>query len=271
MYLALALALAIAGSVLVDLYPDGSLIATYELSLSDYPVRVSLKTLPGAYAVFAYSNDTPMPFEYNSTSGLVEFPATSERAKVRVYHMALTEKRGLMWKLSLPAQEFPTSLLMPRGALIVSLEPKEFEALAVGDRLLLKFPAGRPITVEYVVPPPSPPSLPPSSPFPQFPPLSLAAAGALALAAVAAYVFYRRRAGRAQGAAVPEELDSRDRAILEAVEKGELSAQEIMRETGIPKTPLYRRLEKLEKMGLVERVQKGGVTLYRRRRSAPPE
>ncbi|MEN2999213.1 MAG: helix-turn-helix domain-containing protein [Acidilobaceae archaeon] len=274
MLLFLALAAIISGSLTIDIYPDGSLIATYELSLSQQPARVSLRTLPGASHVFTYSGDIPVPFQYNSSTGLLEFPVTSQRATARLYHGGLTEKKGAIWRLALPPQDFAASLLLPRGALVVSVEPKDFEALAAEGRVLLKFPAGKEIRIEYVLPPPSPspqpsppssPLVPSPTPLPLLPALGLLGIF-LVLLAVGGYLFYRRRAvGVDASGALPEELDSRDRSILQRLERGELTAQDLMRETGIPKTPLYRRLEKLERMGLVEKSLRGGITFYKLR------
>ncbi|MCS7106636.1 MAG: winged helix-turn-helix transcriptional regulator [Acidilobaceae archaeon] len=266
MLVLLALALLASGSATVDLYTDGTAVVTYELTLREWPTRVSLNTLPAAHAVFTYSDDTPVPFEYNSSTGLLEFPVASQKARARLYHAALTEKRGLIWRLSLPPQEVPVSLLMPRGALIVSVEPKEFEAFSVGDRLLLKFPPSREIRVEYLLPPPSP--LPPERQLDPFPLAAILIAGLLTVSLVLGYLYFRKgrgQKGASQAETILEGLDARDRAIMQSLERGELTAQDLMRETNIPKTPLYRRLEKLERMGLIEKVQRGAVTFYRRR------
>jgi len=60
------------------------------------------------------------------------------------------------------------------------------------------------------------------------------------------------------------ELDERDKLIINVIKRlGEVPAQKIMEETGIPKTPLYRRLKKLEKAGIIESVLRSGKTYYR--------
>ncbi|MEM0340632.1 MAG: winged helix-turn-helix transcriptional regulator [Acidilobaceae archaeon] len=60
------------------------------------------------------------------------------------------------------------------------------------------------------------------------------------------------------------ELDDRDKAIIETLrEQGEATVAELQQKTGIPKTPLYRRLKKLEEMGLIEPRETGGARKYR--------
>jgi uncharacterized membrane protein len=65
-------------------------------------------------------------------------------------------------------------------------------------------------------------------------------------------------------ATVEEVLDERDRLILETLKNmGEVTAPTLQKATGIPKTPLYRKLEKLEKLGLIESKWRGGVKVYK--------
>lgn len=88
--------------------------------------------------------------------------------------------------------------------------------------------------------------------------------GALALTLLL-YTLYKYMLGGRKR--LLEELDERDKLIINVLTKhGELSVQKIMEKTGIPKTPLYRRLKKLEKMGLIEPNVRSGKTYYRVKR-----
>ena len=102
--------------------------------------------------------------------------------------------------------------------------------------------------------------------------LPLAAALAAALAIALAILLLRRRSPAPAPSMSIERagLDDRDEAIVKALKSGPLSAQEIMERTGIPKTPLYRRLKKLERMGVVESFSRGGKTFYKLRRAEEP-
>lgn len=71
-------------------------------------------------------------------------------------------------------------------------------------------------------------------------------------------IFMRR--SRDEG---PPYLDSVDREILKIIEKlGEASARDIMSYTNLPRTTLYRRLNKMISMGIIGTRAKGGITYY---------
>ncbi|MCE4609467.1 MAG: winged helix-turn-helix domain-containing protein, partial [Desulfurococcales archaeon] len=59
-----------------------------------------------------------------------------------------------------------------------------------------------------------------------------------------------------------EALDERDRLIIDALKTGPKTASELMDLTGIPKTPLYRRLRKLIDRGIIEYKDEGGSRKY---------
>ncbi len=79
----------------------------------------------------------------------------------------------------------------------------------------------------------------------------------------------KRRAGEEEHLEelVPGELDERDQTILEALRRlGEATAAMLVKETGIPKSPLYRRLKRLEEAGVIESRRLRGKTYYRLRK-----
>ncbi len=85
----------------------------------------------------------------------------------------------------------------------------------------------------------------------------VAIAGAGALAAVV--IIFMRRSRREE----PGYLDSTDREILRTIEKlGEASARDIMSYTNLPRTTLYRRLNKMISLGIIGTKAKGGITYY---------
>ena len=96
-------------------------------------------------------------------------------------------------------------------------------------------------------------------------PLEVGVIGAVVVvAAVGAYLALSRRGG----AGPAESLDDRDAAILSALAKmgGEATASDLISATGIPKTPMYRRLAKLVRLGYLEEGTRGGVKVYRCKR-----
>lgn len=79
----------------------------------------------------------------------------------------------------------------------------------------------------------------------------------------------RRRKGVEEGLEelAPGELDERDQAILEALKRlGEATASMLVKEAGIPKSPLYRRLRRLEEAGIIESRRVKGKTYYKLRK-----
>jgi len=99
---------------------------------------------------------------------------------------------------------------------------------------------------------------------------TLVIAAAVVLAAIVlAALFFLRRGGRgasssgagpgpssgSAAAAMAEELDDRDRAILEAVSAGGKSISDLARELGLSKSVVWRRTNKLVELGLLKKTQ----------------
>ena len=160
------------------------------------------------------------------------------------------------------------------------MEPRDFSVRLVNNTLHLVFKPGSTVRVEYTLIPATPPAPPPGQEAPtttvketsereKVTPTTwlLLALGALALLAVTGALLLRARRGASrlvEVATVEEALDERDRLILETLKNmGEATAPTLQKATRMPKTPLYRKLEKLEKMGLIESEWRGGVKVYK--------
>ena len=84
--------------------------------------------------------------------------------------------------------------------------------------------------------------------------------GVIVGAGLAAFLLILIRRRKGEG---PEYLDSTDKEILRVIEKlGEASARDIMSHTNLPKTTLYRRLNKMISMGIIGTRAKSGITYY---------
>ncbi len=266
-----------AGYCVVRVYADGGVMLEYRLSVDVAPANVTLRVPRDAVYVSVSDGGDPAPYHYDEARGLLSFTAFSGRVAVRVYTLGLTSKEGAIWRLQLGAVDLETLVALPGEALIVSVEPRDFGVRLVGNTLHLVFKPGSAVRVEYtLIPAAARPASPPGQAAPtEGAPAAwlLLALGALALLAVAGALLLRARrtASRLEGVAVVEEaLDERDRLILEALRStGEAAAPALQKATGIPKTPLYRKLEKLEKLGLVESEWRGGAKVYKLRRRGP--
>jgi uncharacterized membrane protein len=260
----------------------------YRLSVEGAPANITLRVPRDAVYVSVSDGGDPAPYHYDEARGLLSFTTFSGRVTVRVYSLGLTSKEGAIWRLQLGTVDLETLLALPGEALVVSVEPRDFGVRLVNNTLHLVFKPGSTVRVEYTLIPTTQPAPPPGQVAPTTTPTTveetperekvtptegtpttwlLLALGALALLAAAGALLLRARRGASrlvEVATVEEALDERDKLILETLKNvGEATAPTIQKATGIPKTPLYRKLEKLEKMGLIESEWRGGAKVYR--------
>jgi DNA-binding transcriptional ArsR family regulator len=258
-----------AGYCVVRVYADGGVMLEYRLSVDVAPASITLSVPRDAVYVSVSDGGDPAPYHYDEARGLLSFTTFSGRVAVRVYSLGLTSKEGAIWRLQLGAVDLETLLALPGEALVVSVEPRDFGVRLVNNTLHLVFKPGSTVRVEYTLVPAAQPAPQPGQVAPATTPTTwlLLALGALALLAVAGALLLRARRGASrlvEVATVEEVLDERDRLILETLKNaGEATAPALQKATGIPKTPLYRKLEKLEKLGLVESEWRGGAKVYK--------
>jgi uncharacterized membrane protein len=262
------------GYCVVTVYPDGGVMLEYRLSVDVTPANITLRVPRDAIYVYVSDGGDPAPYHYDEARGLLSFTTFSGRVAVRVYTLGLTSKEGAIWRLQLGTVDLETLLALPGEALVVSVEPRDFGVRLVNNTIHLVFKPGSIVRVEYTLIPTTQPAPPPGQVAPTTTPTEgtpltwlLLALGALALLAAAGALLLRARrtASRlVEVATVEEVLDERDRLILETLKNvGEATAPTLQKATGIPKTPLYRKLEKLEKLGLIESEWRGGAKVYR--------
>ncbi len=276
--LAFSVAAEVSGYSIVEVYPDGLAVVEYHLKVGVVPSKVYLRVPPQAILVSVYVDGEPVAYDYNAVDGSLSFAATASNVLVRVYSLALTSKEGIVWRLNLGPLEYTTMVTLPREAVIMSVKPEQYNVRIIEGRLYLEFSPGATVSIDYTIvpavttpqPTPTHPTTPTPTPtqperreeLPLWPIIALAIV--VIAAAAAALLILRRRGAPASALIEAESLDERDKQIIEALRShGELTASEIMRITGIPKTPLYRKLEKLEKLGLITSTLKAGVKVYR--------
>ena len=261
-----------AGYCVVRVYADGGVMLEYRLSVDVAPASITLSVPRDAVYVSVSDGGDPAPYHYDEARGLLSFTTFTGRVAVRVYTLGLTSKEGAIWRLQLGAVDLETLLALPGEALVVSVEPRDFSVRLVNNTLHLVFKPGSTVRVEYTLVPVAQPASQPGQVAPTTTPTTwlLLVLGALALLATAGVLVLRARrtASRlVEVATVEEVLDERDRLILETLRSaGEATAPALQKATGIPKTPLYRKLEKLGKLGLVESEWRSGAKVYRLRR-----
>nr|MEB3844599.1 winged helix-turn-helix domain-containing protein [Desulfurococcales archaeon] len=210
-----------------------------------------------------------------------------DNTTVGLYYVTqtVTSKQGEYWLLEVSGASCPTVVVLPGDAIPVEVTPANPRPVLVNGTPGLLF-YSKNISIKYIL----------------SPTISTGTGGSggtnratsqgggpgghgrnnilktavIALAIIVAgaglYLYYqarKRRPSKTPGTLEKQEvqvrigLDDRDHLILDALKDGEKTASELMTLTGIPKTPLYRRLKKLLEAGLIEAVDEGGQRVYR--------
>lgn len=288
--------------VIYEVLPDGSVFVNTTITVSNPPVVVVIRAEAPLLMAWAVDDTGAiLPVDFNDTAITVTVYNAS-KINVTYYTQALTSKEGPYWKLTLnPACK--AYIILPDDAVPILVEPPNPEAALINGRLALVFPPGQ-VNITYMLIPGIPATQTPATTTTSqvvggyttvtettdtitgttntnTPDVTTtsggeggiilpAVAAIVALAAIAAVAYRARsRSPASPGTeAVPvarPELDERDKMILEALRGGPKTASELMQETGIPKTPLYRRLRRLTDEGLIEAFDEGGVRKYRLR------
>jgi uncharacterized membrane protein len=274
------------GTLILTIYPDGYVMVDMYYQPQEAPGNITVPLLGQPVYYGAEQGGLILPVEVGGSALTVSYYTSSV---VHVYYLTgnLTSKTGAQWILQYNSP-LPTIVVLPEGIVPVDVSPSDVAPILYNGTPALEFPPGS-VRLTYLVLPQAPGSAAqtssqeaPASPSSStgqarggHSALAWAVAGAaVAAGAAAAALLARRRrsAGNPGGqvAVAASRLDERDRAILDFLRNhGPATAQEIMDATGIPRTPLYRRLRKLEEMGLVEHIDEpgGGPRLYQLRGS----
>lgn len=258
-------------NVIVEVFIDGNAKITYNVTTYQLPTQLTLPLLGKPFYVEAYSDNDSVPVEYNATH--ISLTATHKTTTIVYITGNLTVKKGDEWTLTIHSP-WRTTVILPSEALVYEVSPEDFEPVLLDGRVGFTFNPGA-IEIKYIVIP-----TPMQSNTTSTQPMStqtdnagggenlwiLLAKTLIIVIAVATIFFYVKYYRRKRESSL-EELDERDRKIIETlIREGELTAQELIEKTHIPKTPLYRRLKKLVSQGYLETITRGGKTYYRIRK-----
>jgi len=271
---------------IVSVHEDGTVEVntTMTVNSTSLPATVYWKAI--GVPIFASATDkytgAPLPVAYNnSTLIAVTVP---DNTTVDLYYVTqtVTSKQGEYWLLEVSGASCPTVVVLPGDAIPVEVTPANPRPVLVNGTPGLLF-YSKNISIKYILSP----SI--STGTGGFGGTTSQGGGpgghgrnnilktaVIALSIIVAgaglYLYYqarKRRSSKTPGTLEKQEvqvrigLDDRDRLILDALKDGEKTASELMTLTGIPKTPLYRRLKKLLEAGLIEAVDEGGQRVYR--------
>jgi len=246
-------------NVYIEVNVDGSTTIYYELYVPNPPqdVSIMLPDEPIYFAVYVNGSETPAYYE----AGRISFYAVASNIDIEVLSNGLTRKDGFKWffQVDMP---YSFKLILPRNTIILNISTQDFTVSVEPDgRPSLLLPKGE-ISIVYTFPPASVEeggeSTPIGNEFNIIPIVII-----LGVLLIALLYLYRRKSGNPIEVEILEgDIDDRDKMILEVLKGGMKTAQQIMDETGIPKSPLYRRLNKLEKMGYIASTRKSGVKYF---------
>jgi uncharacterized membrane protein len=293
----------ICNRVLYTVYPDGSVNVTYVLTPTAAPEDIVVPTEAQPVLVIAVDiSGEYLPVSFNE-SAITVTVYTTDQVTVSYLTLGMTAKEGEYWFISVnPVCE--AGIVLPDNALPVTFSPEPVGMVLADSKLVFVFHPGN-VTIKYLLLPevanatsgqatttttatttsttstpisqkPTQtketwtPITPPSSPVipnQRSPTAQSALPIVMGAVVAAAAALYFLRSGKNPDNPDAGNLDERDREILESLKQGPKTASELMRETGMPKTPLYRRLKKLEEMGLIEHFKENGVKKFRLKKS----
>ncbi len=241
--------------VVITLYPSQP---GEEIIYMDLPVR----PLPGSIDVSPI--DVVPQLLSNDILALLK-PAGVQRIDIS-YVASISMSGGVLSTLiKYPQWAGNLTVRIHKNVIPITLPDNISSIRTFGDYVIIEMARNTMWNLQYILAPQQPaPSPTPSTQqhSPQIWALIPLASGAAVagVAGAAAYFIITRRRRRG---GVSEYLDNIDKEILGIIEKmGEATARDIMNVTMLPKTTLYRRLNKMIKMGIIGTNVKGGVTYY---------
>jgi|GEM_PF-1070247 len=247
--------------VSIALYPSQ---ASEEIIYIDLPV----KPLPGSIVVSPI--DVIPQLLSNDTLALLK-PAGVQRIDIS-YVASISISGGVLsTPIKYPQWAGNLTVRIHRNVIPITIPDNISSIRTFGDYVIIEMARNTMWNLQYVLAPQqitSAPTTPiqqqavqPQQQNPQIWALLPLASGVavVGVAGAAAYFIITRR----RREDVSEYLDNIDKEILGVIEKmGEATARDIMDATRLPKTTLYRRLNKMIKMGIIGARARGGITYY---------
>ena len=278
----LTLLSSVQASAIYNLQPDGSAIVIVKVeSLNTLTVTLEVKgAVPEEVLAFNQDGD-PLPVDLNN-SILTVYTMNSTVSTI-VYTVKLAEEDGILWRVQVDTN-IPTVIVLPEGSGISSFSSGG-SVEVVDGKLAVRFQDPGVHTVEYLYAPEEAVTIAPTltstpttatSPATHAQPtlpwagpetlVEILIAVLVASAAVAYYVFRRRRKTEVEPVVSDRILDERDRAILNALDRyGQMTLADLSKAAGLHKSTVWRRVRKLRELGLVEVRTVSGRTLIERK------
>ncbi|MFP3294835.1 MAG: winged helix-turn-helix transcriptional regulator [Caldisphaera sp.] len=242
-----------------NIYVDnaGDLISVSIINVTSPPEAIVIPAYqPSAYMAYYLNNFQTMPMDFNGTDLIV---LANETGLLNITYLSLasTSKQGIIWTLNI-SENYYTKVFLPQNSIPININPTPISVYYSSNSPVILMPPGR-ILIQYSI---STQQLVPhkSNNYTY----TIALIISIIIVILIILILIKRKNDKKEKIQGPE-LDERDKQILNAIKKlgGIATANQIISETNIPKTPLYRRLSKLVEMGYIEEVVHGKTKSYK--------
>ncbi len=244
-----------------NIYIDnaGDFISVTLINVTSSPQVIIIPTIqPSSYIAYYINNYQTMPIDYNGTD-LIILANQTGILNVTYISLGIVNKQGIVWSFNI-TENYYTKIFLPENSIPININPTPINVYYQSNSPIILMPPGK-IFIQYTL---SSQQLTVHKSKYSYLYIILIV---IAIIIVAILVLFRKKKlNRSKKEKIREEvIDERDRQILNAIKRlgGIATANQIMSETGIPKTPLYRRLSKLVEMGYIEEITYGKTKSYK--------
>ncbi|MGC8572498.1 MAG: hypothetical protein C0171_03335 [Caldisphaera sp.] len=241
-----------------NIYVDnaGDLISVSIINITSPPEVIVIPAYqPSAYIAYYVNNYQTMPVDFNGTDLIV---LANETGLLNVTYLSLasTSKQGIIWTLNI-SENYYTKIFLPQNSIPININPTPISVYYSSNSPVILMPPGK-IFIQYSL---STQQLAPHKTNNYIYTIGIIISIIIIIIIILTLIKNKRKKEKVE----IQELDERDKQILNAIKKlgGIATANQIMNETNIPKTPLYRRLSKLVQMGYIEEVVYGKTKSYK--------
>ncbi|MGC9048099.1 MAG: helix-turn-helix transcriptional regulator [Caldisphaera sp.] len=247
-----------------NIYVDdaGDIISITIINVTSAPSIISIPTSsqPNAYFAYYVSNNQEMPIEYNGTY-LNVLANNTGLLNITYLSLTATSKNGSLWTLNL-IENCNSKIYLPQNSITIYVNPSPISVYYYSNTPVLLMPQGK-IIIQYVIS--TQLTAPTKKSYYNYTIYYVVIIAAIILLSI--FIIIKKIRNKKNKIERGEEyyLDERDRTIINAIKKlgGTATANQIINETGIPKTPLYRRLSKLVQYGYIEEIITGKTKAYK--------
>ena len=256
--------------VYIYVLEDGYSIIKYYINVERIPRTIEVQIMGSPIIISAICGGDYVPTELLDHK--VRITVTNNSCFLIYVTSELTSKSGYIWRFNVDTIA-KTVIYLPKDSIVINVTPSSFKLVITNESIGFIFNSNESVIIDYIIIPEELRNITrttstkgTTSQLHLFITPLIIVSVIVIITTILLYLVMRRKySALSRTVSISRsELDERDLLIINALRsRGELSAHEIMNITRIPKTPLYRRLRKLEDLGIIESRVVQGKTLYR--------